>query len=314
MHEFDFIAQWMRPLTQGHADALGLADDAAVMSVPEGMELVLTKDVLHEGVHFVGDEPAGLIAQKALRTNLSDLAAMGAKPYGYLLGLGLPECVDDAWLAAFATGLAQDNATFDVHVLGGDTTRTLSKLSISVTALGLVPRGSAIRRSDARAGDRLYVSGTLGDAAMGLRVAQGQSLGVTYAHHTWLHQRYLVPQPRLALGMQLRGSAHAAMDVSDGLLQDAQHMATASGVAMRIHHAMLPLSEAARAVIALDADAWSYVVAGGDDYELLVSLPADATVPEGLIHIGDVVAGEGVVLLDACGQDITPPRKGYQHF
>jgi thiamine-monophosphate kinase len=314
MHEFDFIAQWMRPLTQGHADALGLADDAAVMSVPEGMELVLTKDVLHEGVHFVGDDPAGMIAQKALRTNLSDLAAMGAKPYGYLLGLGLPECVDEAWLAAFATGLAQDNTTFGVHVLGGDTTRTQGTLSISVTALGLVPRGCAIRRSCARAGDRLYVSGTLGDAAMGLCVARGHGWGVENRHHAWLRQRYLVPQPRLELGMQLRQIAHAAMDVSDGLLQDAQHMATASGVAIRIHRAMLPLSEAARAVITVDAAAWMHVVAGGDDYELLVALPADATVPDGLTCIGDVVVGEGVVLLDACGQDITPPRKGYQHF
>lgn len=314
MHEFGFIAQWMRPLTQGHVDALGLADDAALMSVPEGMELVLTKDVLHEGVHFVGDEPAGLIAQKALRTNLSDLAAMGANAYGYMLGLGLPTHVDEAWLAAFATGLAQDNAVFGVHVLGGDTTRTQDKLSISVTALGLVPRGSAIRRSGARAGDKLYVSGTLGDAAMGLHVARGQGLGVDELHHAWLHQRYLVPQPRLALGVQLRQIAHAAMDISDGLLQDAQHMAKASGVSIRIHRDMLPLSEAARAVIALNTDAWAHVVAGGDDYELLVALPADAVAPQGLTCIGDVVAGEGVVLLDVHGHNITPHRRGYQHF
>jgi thiamine-monophosphate kinase len=315
MHEFDLIAHYFKPLSGERADALGLADDAAVMLVPEGMELVLTKDVMQQGIHFFGDEAPRLIAKKLLRTNLSDLAAMGAKPYGYLLGLGLPAHIGPNWLADFAAGLREDNVAYGVHVLGGDTTRTQAYISLSLTALGYVPKGQALRRGGAQVGDKVYVSGTLGDAALGLRVMRGALLGLSEAHQAYLRERYLLPCPRVELGVRLRGVAHAAMDISDGLLQDAGHIAKASSVGMVLQRDLLPLSDAARgAILPETADFWQCIVAGGDDYELLMTLPANAPVPEGLTHIGDVVAGEGVVLLDAQAHDVTPQQRGYSHF
>lgn len=315
MHEFDFIAQYMRPLTRGCADALGLADDAAVMCTLEGMELVLTKDVMQQGIHFFGDETPRLLAKKLLRTNFSDLAAMGAQPYGYLLGLGLPAHIGQNWLADFAAGLHDDNCTFGVHVLGGDTTRTQAHISLSLTALGYVPRGQALLRSGACVGDKVYVSGTLGDAALGLRVMRGESLGLDEAQQAFARERYLLPRPRVALGLSLRGVAHAVMDISDGLLQDGGHIAKASGVRLVLQRALLPLSEAARAVnLPETADVWSSVVAGGDDYELLVCLPTDVVAPNGLTYVGDVVAGSGVILVDTDGHDVTPDLHGYRHF
>lgn len=315
MHEFDFISRYVKPLTGGKADALGLADDAAVMGVPAGMDLVLTKDMLQEGVHFVGDEPARLIAKKLLRTNLSDLAAMGAKPYGYLLGLGLPSRIGQNWMADFAAGLAEDNALFGVHVLGGDTTRTKSHISLSLAALGHVPQGHALQRCGAREGDKLYMSGTLGDAALGLRVKTGEMVGLDALDAAYLLERYHVPQPRLALGQALRIVATSCMDISDGLLQDAGHIAGASEVGITIWRDALPLSVAALQAVKLYGEqAWQWIVAGGDDYELLVTLPPHTTAPEGLTCIGEVVRGSGVVLVDENGVDITPQVRGYQHF
>ncbi len=315
MHEFDFIARYMRPLAGGYADALGLRDDAAVMCVPEGMELVLTKDVMHEGVHFFGYEPARSIAKKLLRTNLSDLAAMGAKPYGYLLGLGLPAHIGQNWLADFAAGLQEDNTYYGVHVLGGDTSRTKSHVSLSLTALGFVPHGSALTRSRAKLGDKLYLSGTLGDSVLGLRVMRGELQILEASHQAYLKDRYVLPRPRIFMGQELLGKASSAMDISDGLLQDAGHLARASGVKLVIHQEKIPLSQAAKAVLALEGDAaWQTIVAGGDDYELLVTLPADTFVPQGLTLIGEVVAGEGVDIQDVHACHLHYARVGYTHF
>lgn len=314
--EFSFIDCYLTPLTAGHEAARGLQDDAAVISVPAGMSLVMSKDMLQEGVHFVGDESPRLIAQKLLRANLSDLAAMGATPYGYALGLGLPPyAAHTAWMEEFTAGLAHDQRAYDIFLLGGDTTRALAHLSLSITIFGLVPEGKAIPRSGARAGDRLYVSGTLGDGALGLKVKQGMYDTLSQPAQQALLDRYLLPQPRLSLGYTLQGVAHAAMDISDGLLQDAGHIARASGVGMRIYRSLLPLSPAAQEALQYDAkNTWQAIVAGGDDYELLVCLPANLSPPAGLTYIGEVIAGSGVVLLDEHGQDCTPAYKGYQHF
>lgn len=315
MHEFSFIDDVMRPLSGGRAEALGLRDDAALLSIPDGMELVITKDVVCEGVHFIGDEPAHLIAQKALRVNLSDIAAMGAVPYGYFLGLALPARCDEAWLRDLALGLQRDGEAYGVAVLGGDTTRTQAHLVVSVTMLGLVARGAAKRRDGARAGDVLAVTGTLGDAVVGLDVVRGRGYdSLNASQRAFVVSRYQLPQPRTALVPHL-GAVHAMMDLSDGLLQDAGHMARASGVDLIIEKELLPLSEALQELLHHDGGTlWTEVFAGGDDYELLMSLPAGAAVPEGGTVIGRVEAGEGRVRLMERGQEVTVAHHGYRHF
>lgn len=315
MREFDFIATLMQPLTDGDAGALGLRDDAALLAVPEGMELVITKDVMQQGIHFFGHEPARLTAQKLLRTNLSDLAAMGAKPVGYLLGLGLPRHVGENWLTDFAAGLHADNLRYGVHVLGGDTTRTRADVSLSLTAFGQVPRGQAVTRCGAQVGDKLYVTGTLGDSALGLRVMRGEDCGLSDAAKAYAMDAYLLPKPQVELGLALRGVATSMMDISDGLVQDAGHIARASGVQLRIKRAMIPLSNATQMALHLEGEMmWRAVLAGGDDYQLLFTAPAAAAVPSACMCIGDVVAGDGVVVLDEAGCVLAVAEGGYQHF
>ncbi|MDF2781719.1 MAG: thiL, partial [Geminicoccaceae bacterium] len=262
--EFAFIAERLRPLAAGSPGALDLADDAALLDPPAGSELVLTKDAMVAGVHFLPDDPPGDIARKLLRVNLSDLAAMGAAPLGYLLALIRPKATAEDWLAEFCRGLAEDQATFGIGLLGGDTVSTPGPLALSLTALGHVPRGAALRRGGAKPGDDIWASGTLGDAALGLKVLQGE-LEAAPAVGAQLVERYRLPQPRLALGQTLRGLASAALDVSDGLLADLGHILETSAVGAEIHAAALPLSPAARALPGVREAA----LAGGDDYELL---------------------------------------------
>jgi thiamine-monophosphate kinase len=320
MDEFGFISALLAPLAKGQKGALGLKDDAAVLGVPRGYELVVTKDALCEGVHFIGDEPAGLIARKLLRVNLSDLAAMGAKPWGYFLALMLPASVGPAWLGDFAAGLGRDQKEFVIALMGGDTTCTKGPLSLSVTALGLVPSGKALRRSGAKKGDGIYVSGTIGDAALGLQVASFKLQAETC---NFFLQRYRLPQPRLKLGQRLRGIASACMDISDGLAQDLEHICTASGVGAEIDWPAVPLSSQARAALESIGNPYEIVLAGGDDYELLFTVPPGAErklqavaksseVP--LTCIGRVVSGSGVRVLDAAQKEIMLARKGYRHF
>lgn len=303
MDEFDLIAQLLRPLA--HApEALGLADDAALLAARPGHRLAVSADMLQAGVHFFPDDPPASIAKKALRVNLSDLAAMGAEPYGYFLSLGLPQGTDEAWLRRFCDGLAEDQQTYRIVLMGGDTTRTLGPLSLNITALGWVPEGQALRRCGARAGDLLYVSGSIGDAGLGLREPSSPA-----------RERYLHPQPRVTLGMGLRGIASAAMDVSDGLAQDAGHLASASGVALVIEAAKVPLSAEVRTAIEAGRFTLPDALTGGDDYELLFTAPADAPLPEGvpLTCIGHAEAGEGVRVRDGQGALLTLTRGGYRH-
>jgi thiamine-monophosphate kinase len=316
--EFEFIAERLRPLAAGTAAALDLEDDAALLDPSPGMSLVVTKDAMVAGVHFLEDDPPGQIAQKLLRVNLSDLAAMGAAPVGYLLALARPKVLTDDWLADFCQGLAEDQAEFGIGLLGGDTVSTPGPLTLSLTALGQVPKGQALRRRGARTGDDLFVSGTLGDAALGLLVLQGK-VDPPAAARAFLIERYRLPQPRLALGQALRGLAYAAIDISDGLLADLGHILETSGVGAELLADQLPLSAAARDLPGVRDAA----LAGGDDYELLFAVPRErrGEIPAlarrldlQLTRIGRIEAGSGLRIVDAGGREIRSPRAGWQHF
>jgi len=316
--EFAFIAGRLRPLAAGSAAALELADDAAVLDPPRGCQLVLTKDAMVEGVHFLPDDPAGGVAQKLLRVNLSDLAAMGADPLGYLLAIARRSDLADDWLAGFCAGLAEDQGEFGIRLLGGDTVSTPGPLVLSLTALGTVPEGRALRRKGAEPGDDLYVSGTLGDAALGLAVRRGE-LQPPAAATVCLADRYRRPQPRLALGRALRGVAHAVIDVSDGLLADLGHILECSEVGAEVRADALPLSLAARDL----PGAREAALAGGDDYELLFAAPPrrraaiealaqKLALP--LTRIGRIEVVPELRVLDAEGRTLNPRSFGWTHF
>lgn len=317
MGEFELIDRLLKPLAAGYPGALALGDDAALVDVPAGQQLAIAKDAIVAGVHFLPDDPPESVAGKLLRVNLSDLAAMGAVPLGYLTVIARPPSCDEAWLRAFAGGLAADQARFCCHLLGGDTVSTPGPLTLSLTVLGLVPAGAALRRDGARPGDALWVSGTLGEAALGLRFLRGLALPEEEALP--FVDRYRTPRPRLELGRALRGLATAAIDVSDGLAADLGHIAAESKVAASVEVGRLPIAPAARAVPrALEA-----ALTGGDDYELLFTAPptADAALAAlsqrldlPLTRIGRIEAGNGVRVLDAAGEPVPVETAGWRHF
>jgi thiamine-monophosphate kinase len=306
--EFDLIARHFAPLAGD--GALGLRDDGAVLAPPAGRELVLTADAIVEGVHFLPGDPPDTVAQKLLRVNLSDLAAMGAAPLGYLLTVSVPRDTSPAWFAAFAQGLARDQAEFGLRLLGGDTTSTPGPISLTATLIGHVAPGQALRRDGARPGDLLWVTGTIGDAALGLKALRGEVQDATGI----LAERYRVPTPRM--GLALHGIVSACMDISDGLLQDAMHVCRASGCTLNIDFARIPLSDAARTV--MDPEA---VLSGGDDYELLLAVPgaqlgdflrATASVP--VARIGEFRPGEPDVVVTNAPASFRPGASGWSHF
>lgn len=275
--EFDLIARYFAPIAG--PGGLGLIDDAAVLAPPEGCDLVLSKDALIAGVHFFPDDPAEMIARKALRVNLSDLAAKGARPLGFLLGLGLPADWTEPWLAAFAHGFGQDAAHYGCPLLGGDTVSSPGRLMVSVTILGAVSAGTMVRRSDGQAGDLLYVSGVIGAAALGLQgrlpapPAWCASLPPAVAEAA--REAYLLPDPALALAEAVRTHASAAMDVSDGLIGDAQKLAKASGTGFEIDARRVPLLAGLEPASRLDPALLACCLTGGDDYQVLAAVPAD---------------------------------------
>jgi thiamine-monophosphate kinase len=310
--EFELIERLFAPLATD-SGAFGLADDACVLPEDALCDVVATTDGLVEGVHFLADDPANLIAKKTLRVNLSDLAAKGAKPVGYLLALSLPERIGMDWLEDFARGLAEDQAAFTVSLLGGYTTATPGPLTLVVTAFGHVPRGRMIRRAGAKPGDGVYVSGTIGDAGAGLAALQGES-GPAY-----LIERYRLPSPRLALGQALRGVATAALDVSDGLVADLGHIAEVSGVRIVLEAERIPLSPALRSFWGGSTEAIVRAATAGDDYEIAFtapSVPASLAAQSGVpvTRIGRVEAGAGVALTDSGGRKVPVPRAGLRHF
>lgn len=315
--EFELIRRYFAPLAAGFPGALGLEDDAATYQPPAGHELVLTADALVEGRHYLADDPADLIARKMLRVNLSDLAAKGAKAVGYLMTTALGPGIDEAWIAKFTQGLAADQREFGVSLMGGDTVATPGPTTLSVTALGIVPQGKALRRKGARVGDKLYVSGTIGDGALGLKVLRGALFDLDPAQRGMLADRYHLPRPRMKLGAALLGHAHAAMDISDGLAADAGHIAEASRCGIVIHADRVPLSAAAQEALARDLELLPEILTGGDDYELLFTAaelqPAWSTAAP-VTEIGEIVAGEGVRVLDRDGNEIALTSRGFQHF
>ena len=275
--EDDLIALWLAPLA-GPA-GLGLRDDAALIDVPDGFELVTTVDALVEGVHFFADDPPASIARKVLGVNLSDLAAKGSTPYGFLLAMALPKHWPQQDLRAFIEALGVMARAFDCPLIGGDTTSTSGPLMFSLTAFGLVPKGQMVHRTTVKKADLIAVSGTIGDGALGLLVKSDADAPwvkqLPPAARAFLRDRYLHPQPRLALATALRRFAHAAMDVSDGLVGDLAKMLRASGQTGRIDIEKLPFSPAVEQALRLDPSLLDRVVTGGDDYEILFSFAAD---------------------------------------
>jgi thiamine-monophosphate kinase len=324
LDEFDQIAALFRPLTFGAPEALDLMDDAAVIAGRPGFDLVITKDAMVEGVHFLKHDPPDLTARKLLRVNLSDLAAKGARPFGYFLAVAWTPAYDEARRRLFADGLRRDQLAYGLSLLGGDTVSTPGPLTLSVTLLGWVEAGRMVKRSGARVGDIVLVSGFIGDGGLGLQAARGELDGLGADAVAYLADRYRLPSPRLALSAALRDHASAAADVSDGLLADAGHIGDASGVALAIDLDRLPTSNAAAAWLGRQADpvaASAALAAFGDDYEVVCTAAPQtvdavrtvaAKAGTSLTRIGEVRAGQGVSARWR-GVEIAIERTGWRH-
>ncbi|RED42521.1 thiamine-phosphate kinase [Rhodopseudomonas thermotolerans] len=319
--EDDLIARYFKPLATDPG-ARGLVDDAAVLAAT-GSDLVLTTDAIVEGVHYLPDDPPEAIARKALRVNLSDLAAKGAEPAGFLLTLALRQA-DERFLAPFAAALGEDAAAFRCPLLGGDTVSTPGPMMISVTALGRVPPGRMVPRDGLRPGDRIVVTGTIGDAALGLDLLQRKATAASDSDRAFLIDRYRHPQPRLALASAVRDHAGAAMDISDGLAGDLAKMCAASGVTATLEADAVPLSDAARAMVGTDAARLGRVLGGGDDYELLCGVAQSeidqflAAAQRSRVQVTVIgVAQQGTAAprwLDADARDISLNKLSFSHF
>ncbi|GGF74476.1 thiamine-monophosphate kinase [Azorhizobium oxalatiphilum] len=324
--EDDIISRFFRPIATSPA-ARGLFDDAALLTPPPGCDLVLTKDALVAGVHFFPDDSPASVARKALRVNLSDLAAKGAQPLGALLALALPRPLDEAWLEAFALALGADADLFGCPILGGDTVSTPGPISLSITAFGAVPSGGFVPRTGAAPGQAILVSGTIGDAALGLqlRLDPGRAgfRDLPEAGRAHLADRYLHPQPRLALADALRAHAACAMDVSDGLVGDVTKMLAASGCGGLLRASQVPLSEAARVAIEVEPELLATALGGGDDYEIAATVPLDAVpmfraaaaaagVPVSVI--GETYRGEGLDVVGRDGHPLQLAHGSFSHF
>lgn len=319
--EDDLIARYFKPLATDPG-ALGLTDDAAFLK-GGGDDLVVTTDAIVEGVHFLGNDRPDTVAKKALRVNLSDLAAKGATPAGFVLTLAL-RAADENWLAPFARGLGDDAAAFACPLFGGDTVSTPGPLTISITAFGRVPPGGMVKRTSAQPGDRVIVTGTIGDAALGLALLTGKITLDDATAREALIGRYRVPQPRVGLAKAVRTYARAAMDVSDGLAGDLSKLCAASGVSAVIDADSVPLSVAARSLIAQGKAGLPVLVSGGDDYEILCAMPEDrldaftaAAAESGVAvtSVGTIIAGNVAPRwLDAEGREMALPRLSYSHF
>jgi len=326
--EFDLIARYFAPLARAFPGAYGLLDDAAVISPGSGNELVVKTDTIVGSIDFPTDMAPGLIARKALRVNLSDLAAKGALPRAYLLDLVLPVTVDESWIAEFAAGLERDQAEYGVYLVGGDLSSTPGPVTIAVCALGEAPSGSIIRRGGARADDTIFVTGTIGDAALGLAALQDTLGKLDDASRRFLLDRYRLPQPRVTLGPRLIGVATAAIDISDGLVADLRHLCEVSRVSAIVEVKSVPLSPAARQVIGSDPPRLATALTGGDDYEVLFTAPPDAAARIGelsrstgipIAPIGRITRpspGEAtrVAVLDDAGRAISFTAEGWTHF
>ncbi|MBT7731987.1 MAG: thiamine-phosphate kinase [Rhodospirillaceae bacterium] len=325
LDEFDRIKKYFKPLASAERGSLDLLDDAAVLPIGSASELVISTDALVEGIHYVGDEDASLIAQKSLRTNLSDMAAMGATPWAYTLSLildPLKKCSADQWLDSFVAGLQIDQNKYDVRLIGGDSVVGAGPTVISITIIGKLNNKGPLVRSGALQNDDIYVSGTIGDSAAGLQVIKGSLDFLDLSDQIYLKNRYYLPQPRVALGSALVGLASAAMDVSDGLIQDMGHLCSASGLAAVVNWPNVPLSPPVITLLESKSISISAIINGGDDYELLFTAPSilrpdieelskKTEVP--LTRIGYMTEGADVLLMDKENQLISLAGAGFKH-
>lgn len=332
--EFELIADVFGPLAD-NPSALNLGDDGAIVPTRVGMDLVVTTDAMVEGRHFAADFPPGLLAQKLLRSNLSDLAAMGADPSAYTLTVALPTPPPEDWIEKFAQGLGQDQDRYGLALIGGDTVAATGDHDkwFSVTMFGHVETGEALRRNGARAGDAIYVSGTIGDAMIGFDIGDGklgqETLGggqlaaLDADSAGFLKNRFLLPSPRVKLGQRLHGLATATVDISDGLVADLGHICEQSGVGAKILADNVPLSDAAAKALALDPNIAHRRLTWGEDYELVFT--ANPSVHEaidqlsqrlgaGITQIGKITEDQHIRVMDQSGQAISFESAGYQHF
>ena len=321
--EFEIIAEIFSPLAAHAPGALGLKDDAARCAVPPGQEMVVTADALVEGVHFSSDDPPALVARKALRVNLSDLAAKGAKPEGYLLTISIAPWVSIDWLKDFAGGLAVDQDEFGISLIGGDTTSTPGPLTLSVTALGSTPLGAMLRRGGAAENQLVFVTGTIGDAGAGLAILEGEGDDLPDADRDFLVRRYFLPEPRLQFGGLMRGIATSSVDISDGLLADLGHVASASGVAITVEAARIPTCSALNKLWGNSVETIIRAATSGDDYEIAFTAPESLRQPlkaaadevgVSVAEIGRVSRGHGLTVLDESGKALNIKKSGFTHF
>lgn len=325
--EAELIDTYLAPLTGTTLGAYSLRDDCATYAVPQGDELVLTTDAVAAGVHFFTDDAPEDIAWKALAVNVSDLVAKGAQPVAYLMAMAFPEAPERAWMERFAAGLREAQDAFAIRLIGGDTDRRPGPLSITITALGTVPRGRMVQRATARSGDLLFVSGTIGDSALGLRLREQPNLkaawGLDEREAQHLLGRYRRPEPRVGLRWALLDCASAAMDISDGLAKDLGRLCKASGVGAEVRAAQLPLSAAASRALEADPALISVIVSGGDDYEVLTTVPPakaaafrQAAEMEGVVlaEIGRIGTASEVVIAGFDGRPVSLRHTGWDHF
>jgi thiamine-monophosphate kinase len=325
--EFDIIARYFAPLAT-EAAALGLKDDAAVLVIPESREVIASCDTLIEGVHFLADDPPETIGYKALAVNLSDLAAKGSKGYTYLLSLSLPHDISESWLEGFSTGLRTMQEESGIALVGGDTTASPGPLTVTITALGLVAHGHAVLRHGAKPGDRLYVSGTIGDAYLGLSLLKERASerfpDFSEADASFLIDRYRRPTPRTDAVIPIRNFAQSAIDVSDGLVLDIEKLCQVSRVGAAIEAARVPFSAAARKAMERMPDLLEALITSGDDYEIVAAV-SEACVSEfetearakdvPFTHIGTILPeGRGVTVKDSEGGPLKLKRTGFSHF
>lgn len=315
MNEFGIISKYFKPLSNGNKCALGLEDDAAIISCDDGYELVVTKDTIVDGIHFFSDDSPYDIAKKLLGINLSDLASMGAKPAFYLLSLAVPSNINEEWIEQFCEGFASMQAEYGGNLIGGDTVATKHEIVLTLTAIGKINKGQAIKRSGAQQGDLIFVSGTIGDSYLGLQILQKK---LESSNSEYLKSRYHIPNPRVKLGQKLIGLANAATDISDGLVADLANICQSSGVGAKIYLDKIPLSDAAKE----HQNIIEELITAGDDYELLFTVPAiyeeairkiSEEIKLPVTQIG-LIEGNELEVIDNGGNVISLDKKGYSHF
>lgn len=328
MDEFERIEHYFAPLAANRKEALGLKDDAALYNPPKGKELILTMDAIIENIHFLKDSPPSEIAERLIAVNLSDLAAKAATPYAYLLTLALPKTHGDVWLSEFVNGLKNAQNRYNIGLFGGDSVHLpkSSPAMLSLTAIGTVPKGKAVLRSTAKEDDDIYVSGYIGDAYLGLTLCQNKiSAPITKDEKKYLKDKFLHPSPRLELIPLLREYASSAADVSDGLLSDINHISKASKLSARIYQEKIPFSNAAKKLLADNKATPIDLITGGDDYEIIFTAPPEnaqaikRAAKEANMTISKIGTIESktskiLTLIDQNGNQINPPKKGYNHF